>query len=244
MATDLDSEPDDEILGAAFNAWFLRRDQAQVLADALDEVVPDGTDGDVYMRSAARSKDGPSAKGWSVVFDTDLEHHTREVGRDFLDRLDVVETEHAPIFAADMRHLGTDGRPAGRNEPCRCGSGRKAKKCQHLGVPMIFGTTWLIKGQPEWGAFLAAMGQDRWDSAPEMIPYDMYRIAMSFGTLDGLTLITTTLDAPLETDPNYACDTAESSLAETITRLLPFLSDSHMHLTAVMTDKNPGATSA
>lgn len=229
----------DEIPPAAFSAWFLRRDQAEVLAHALAETVPDGPADAIYMRSGAQAR-AANANGWSVALDDDIEHHTREVAADLLDRLDVVDVDDVPLFAADMRHLGDDGRPAGRNEPCLCGSTRKAKKCSHPGVPMVFGSSYLLRSQPAWGAFLAAMDQERWDTAPELIPHGMYRIAVAFRTIDGATLITTTLDAPQDTDQNFAGEMAESSLADMASRRLSFLAEAHMQIQPVTTDNNPG----
>lgn len=232
--------PEEGLPPAGFSAWFLRRDQAEALADMLDEHVPDGADAGIYMRSGAHSIDR-SVSGWSVCFDDDLEHHAREVATTFVVELDPDASGDVPIFAADLRHLGENGRPAGRNEPCRCGSDRKAKKCRHEGRPLILGTSYLLASQPEWGAFVAAMGDERWESAPELIPHGMYRVALSYTTVDGATLITTTVDAPMEADPNYAADMAEGSLAEGLSTVLPFLADARLQITVVPADENPGA---
>jgi len=225
---------------AAFNAWFLRRDQAGVLVDALEEELPDGDADAIYMRSGTRSI-SKSANGWSVCLDDDLEHHAREVAGDHLAKLDPEESGEVPIFWADMRHLDAGGQPAPRNEPCLCGSGRKAKKCTHVGPPLVVGHAYLIASQPEWGAFLAAVDDPRWDGAPELIPTGMLRVALAYATIDGSTLITTSIDAPSSADPADAADHAEQVLSAGVARLLPFLSSARVHMTTVPTDENPGA---
>ncbi len=232
--------PTEGPLPAAFSAWFLRRDQAEVLADVLEEQLPDGDAAAIFMRSGTRATSG-SANGWSVCFDDDLEHHAREVASDHLAKLDPEQSGEVPIFWADVRHLGTDGRPAARNEPCLCGSGRKAKKCAHVGPPLVVGHAYLIGTQPEWGAFLAAVDDERWDGSPELITAGTYRIAVAYSTIDGATLITTTADAPSGSDPGVAAEHAERALSAGIAQILPFLDEARIYMTTVPTDENPGA---
>lgn len=214
--------PPDEIPEAGIGGWVMRADQALVLADAMDETVPDAPAGGYLMRSEAVLREG-RADGWSVVLDdADPREHIEDRGRQMLEQLGVPDApEKTAVMWADFRGLTTDGRPAGRNDPCACGSGRKAKKCVHAGPPRLFARARMLGSQQQWDAFLATQPK-RWKDSPARMVPGQARIAVEIGPLAG-TLISGTTDSPPTADPVDAADYLVDALMAGAVSRAPFL---------------------